>query len=144
MPHWDRALLCREIVCGGRFFVSQVIDKRGNEGGEGASLHAGLRRTRTETFCAGLGPGHNYVEVPGIVDPDLLSWGWMKFVEKFESAHIVCFGCQNADTVEQRASAADIKNSGVIKLQRDVGTEKGFRPHSATASISIRRYRRKD
>lgn len=70
---------------------------------------------------------HNYVEILGIVNPDLPSWGWAKFVEKFEGAHIICLGCGDAETVDRRVSGNGIKTSGVIKLQRDVETAEGMK-----------------
>lgn len=70
---------------------------------------------------------HNYIEVLGIVNPGALDWGWSRFVERFEGAHIICFGCKDADVVAARLDAAGVGNSGVIPLQRDIGTPEGVR-----------------
>ncbi|WP_169457984.1 VOC family protein [Ottowia thiooxydans] len=68
---------------------------------------------------------HNYVELLGIVNPGKLDWGWGKFLDKFQGAHIICFGCQNPETVDHRAKASGVNTSGVVHLQRDVETATG-------------------
>ncbi|MBH1963118.1 MAG: VOC family protein [Comamonadaceae bacterium] len=68
---------------------------------------------------------NNYVELLGIVNPGKLDWGWGKFLDKFQGAHIICFGCQDPATVDQRAKASGINTSGVVHLQRDVETATG-------------------
>lgn len=70
---------------------------------------------------------NNYIEVLGIVNPGALDWGWDRFIDRFEGAHIICFGCKDADTVATRLAAAKVANSGVIALQRDIGTPEGTR-----------------
>jgi hypothetical protein len=70
---------------------------------------------------------HNYIEVLGIVNPGALDWGWSRFIDRFEGAHIICFGCKDAEVVAARLSAANVGNSGVIALQRDIGTPEGMR-----------------
>lgn len=70
---------------------------------------------------------HNYVEVLGIVNPGRPDWGVGEAIKRFQGAHIICFGCQKAETVHQRLSEAGVKTSGVIALQRDVETEAGTR-----------------
>lgn len=70
---------------------------------------------------------HNYIELLGIVNPGALDWGWSKFLDRFEGAHIICFGCQDAEVVAGRLSEAGVGNSGVIALQRDIGTPEGER-----------------
>jgi len=69
----------------------------------------------------------NYIEVLGIVNPGAMDWGWERFVDKFQGAHIICFGCTDAETVHRRLEDSKVGNSGVITLQRDIGTEDGMR-----------------
>lgn len=70
---------------------------------------------------------NNYIEVLGIVNPGALDWSWGKFIERFQGAHIICFGCKDADVVDARLKAANVETSGVIALQRDIGTEDGVK-----------------
>lgn len=70
---------------------------------------------------------HNYIEVLGIVNPGAMDWSWGRFIERFQGAHIICFGCKDATVVDARAKASGVKTSGVISLQRDIGTEDGVK-----------------
>jgi hypothetical protein len=70
---------------------------------------------------------HNYTELLGIVNPGRPDWFFGEFIKKFEGAHIICFGCGDAAVVNERVSSAGIGTSGVIALQRDVGTPEGTR-----------------
>lgn len=70
---------------------------------------------------------HNYIEVLGIVNPGALDWGWSRFMDRFEGAHIICFGCKDAAVVAGRLDASGVGNSGVIALQRDIGLPEGQR-----------------
>lgn len=70
---------------------------------------------------------NNYVEVLGIVNPGRLDWSWGDFIKRFQGAHIICFGCKDAEVVNTRVSGNSIKTSGVIALQRDIGTPEGMR-----------------
>lgn len=70
---------------------------------------------------------HNYIEVLGLVNPGRLDWGWSDFVKRFQGAHIICFGCQDAGVVDRRVSRSGLKTSGVIPLERDVETPEGMR-----------------
>ena len=79
---------------------------------------------------------HNYVEVLGIVNPGRMDWGWGDFVKRFQGAHIICFGCKDAEVVHGRLSGAGVKTSGVIALQRDVGPPRARAPHASIACIS--------
>jgi hypothetical protein len=69
----------------------------------------------------------NYVELLGIVNPDRPDWGWGEFIRRFQGAHIICFGCKNAAVVDERLRAHGIGTSGVVRLQRDIGTPEGMR-----------------
>jgi hypothetical protein len=55
---------------------------------------------------------HNYVEVLGIVNPGRPDWGVGDAIKRFQGAHIICFGCQQAETVHRRLSEAGVKTSG--------------------------------
>ena len=70
---------------------------------------------------------NNYIEVLGIVNPGAMDWGWERFLDKFQGAHIICFGCTDAEEVRRRLDDSKVANSGVITLQRDIGTEEGMR-----------------
>jgi catechol 2,3-dioxygenase-like lactoylglutathione lyase family enzyme len=70
---------------------------------------------------------NNYVEVLGIVNPGKLDWSWGDFIKRFQGGHIICFGCKDATVVDARVSGAGIGTSGVIALQRDIGTPDGVR-----------------
>ncbi|MCK9512298.1 MAG: VOC family protein [Pigmentiphaga sp.] len=73
----------------------------------------------------------NYMELLGIVNPGRMDWGCERFLEQFQGAHVICFGCGDAQVVDTRLAAAGVKTSGVIALQRDVATPDG----SATAKF---------
>jgi len=70
---------------------------------------------------------NNYIEVLGIVNPGALDWSWGDFINRFQGAHIICFGCKDAEVVNTRVSGNGIETSGVITLQRDIGTPEGVR-----------------
>jgi catechol 2,3-dioxygenase-like lactoylglutathione lyase family enzyme len=96
------------------------------------SVHSGssspdepVRPMATGNRCAVF--PRNYIEVLGIVNPGALDWGWSKFLDRFQGAHIICFGCNDAQTVARRLDASEVENSGVIALQRDIGTEDGLK-----------------
>lgn len=96
------------------------------------SIHSGsnnpgepVKQMATGNRCAVF--PHNYIEVLGIVNPGALDWGWSRFIDRFEGAHIICFGCQDADVVAARLNGAGVANSGVIALQRDIGTPDGMK-----------------
>jgi hypothetical protein len=69
----------------------------------------------------------NYIEVLGIVNPGALDWSWGDFIKRFQGAQIICFGCKDAEVVNARVSGNQIGTSGVITLQRDIGTPAGVR-----------------
>ena len=69
----------------------------------------------------------NYLEIVAHVHKDKPDVFVGKYLARFEGMHIICFGCQNAGTVDARLKSADIATSGVIPLQRDVDTDSGRR-----------------
>lgn len=96
------------------------------------SVHSGssspgepVRPMATGNRCAVF--PNNYIEVLGVVNPGALDWGWDKFIDRFEGAHIICFGCKDAQVVADRLSSARVANSGVIALQRDIDIPEGTR-----------------
>lgn len=96
------------------------------------SVHAGspapgepIQPMATGNRCA-IFP-HNYVEILGIVNPDVIDSDWDSLVERFYGANIVCFGCKDAGTVDARLVAAGVPTSGVVALQRDIETEAGMK-----------------
>jgi len=71
--------------------------------------------------------GKNYLEILAWVDKDRFDFGMKHFLSRHEGAHIICFGCGDAATVNARVSSQGIHTSGVIPLQRDLGTPEGVR-----------------
>jgi len=69
----------------------------------------------------------NYLEIVAHVDPDKYDLFCGRYLERFEGAHIICFGCGDAGVVDRRVRAAGIDTSGVIPLQRDIDTLEGQR-----------------
>jgi len=96
------------------------------------SVHSGsnkpgepVRPMATGNRCAVF--PNNYIEVLGVVNPGALDWSWATFINKFQGAHIICFGCGDASVVANRLEQSNTKNSGVITLQRDIETQEGMR-----------------
>ncbi len=96
------------------------------------SVHSGsnkpgepVRPMATGNRCAVF--PHNYIEILGVVNPGALDWSWATFIDKFQGAHIICFGCGDASVVANRLDQSGVKNSGVITLQRDIDTQDGMR-----------------
>jgi len=71
--------------------------------------------------------GKNYLEILAHVDKTRFDFGMGDFLCRHEGAHIICFGCNDATVVNDRVRAAGIGTSGVIPLQRDLGTPEGVR-----------------
>jgi len=69
----------------------------------------------------------NYLELVAHVDRDKYDLFCGRYLERFEGAHIICFGCGDAGVVDGRVRAAGIDTSGVIPLQRDIDTPEGDR-----------------
>lgn len=70
---------------------------------------------------------NNYLEILAWIDRDKFDFGVSRFLEKHEGAHIICFGCGDASTVNARVRSEGFETSGVIPLQRNVGTPEGER-----------------
>lgn len=71
--------------------------------------------------------GNNYLEIVAHVDKTKFDFGMIGFLSRHEGAHIICFGCGDAAVVNDRVRATGIGTSGVIPLQRDLGTPEGVR-----------------
>jgi hypothetical protein len=69
----------------------------------------------------------NYLELVAHVDADKYDLFCGRYLERFEGAHIICFGCGDAGVVDERVREAGIDTSGVIPLQRDIDTVEGAR-----------------
>lgn len=48
-----------------------------------------------------------------------------RWLERHEGAHIICFGCGDAEVVDRRLTGAGFTTSGVVALQREVDTPDG-------------------
>ena len=70
---------------------------------------------------------NNYLEILASENADAPSPRIAGFLARHEGGHIICFGTENPEAVNSRLVAAGVKTSGVIPLQRDVGTEQGMR-----------------
>ncbi len=96
------------------------------------SMHSGSMKPGEAPVPYGTGNrcavfGKNYLEILAWVDKDKYDFGMKHFLSRHEGAHIICFGCGDAATVNARVSANGIHTSGVIPLQRDLGTAEGTR-----------------
>ncbi|HVF62793.1 MAG TPA: VOC family protein [Casimicrobiaceae bacterium] len=70
---------------------------------------------------------NNYLEILANADAAAPSQRLAGYLRHHEGAHILCFGSQTLEAVDDRLRTAGIKTSGVIPLQRDVDTEDGVR-----------------
>jgi len=68
---------------------------------------------------------NNYLEIVAHVDKDRFDFGMSSFLSRFEGAHIICFGCGDANVVHERVTNEGFTTSGVIPLQRNVDTPEG-------------------
>jgi len=70
---------------------------------------------------------HNYLEILASEDPARPAERIERFLAHHQGAHILCFGTDAPHAVDARLTAAGVKTSGVIPLQRDVDTPEGTR-----------------
>ncbi|MCK9507328.1 MAG: VOC family protein [Pigmentiphaga sp.] len=70
---------------------------------------------------------HNYLEILGSANPADPSPRLERYLQHHQGGHIICFGAEHLQTVEQRLLANRIDTSGVLPLQRDVDTPEGPR-----------------
>lgn len=96
------------------------------------SMHKGAMKPDEPEVPYGTGnrcaifPG-NYLEIVAHVDPSRFDFMVRGFLARHEGAHIICFGCGDATTVDRRLAGAGIGTSGVIPLAHDVPTAEGTR-----------------
>lgn len=69
----------------------------------------------------------NYLEILASADPASPSPRLASYLKHHEGAHIICFNTPDAAAVDRRLRRANIPTSGVIPLQRDIGTPDGVR-----------------
>ncbi len=69
----------------------------------------------------------NYLEIVAHVEKDKFDLFCGKYLQRFEGAHLICFGCGDAGVVDKRVRSAGVGTSGVIPLQRDLDTPEGRR-----------------
>jgi hypothetical protein len=69
----------------------------------------------------------NYLEIVAHVDKQKYDLFCGKFLQRFEGAHIICFGCGDASVVDRRLRLSGVGTSGVIPLKRDLDTPDGKR-----------------
>lgn len=95
------------------------------------SMHAGALKPGDPEIPYGSGNRcaifpNNYLEIVAHVDKDKYDLFCGKFLQRFEGAHIICFGCGDAGVVDARVRATGIGTSGVIPLKRDLDTQDGI------------------
>jgi len=71
--------------------------------------------------------GRNYLEILASGNPAVPAARIEAFLKRHQGAHIICFNSETPETVEARLSAAGLRSSGVIPLQRDIDTPDGVR-----------------
>ena len=70
---------------------------------------------------------NTYLEVLGSADPLQVPPRIANFLKRHQGAHIICFNSEALASLDQRLRGAGIETSGVLPLQRDVGTPEGNR-----------------
>jgi catechol 2,3-dioxygenase-like lactoylglutathione lyase family enzyme len=70
---------------------------------------------------------NTYLEVLGSADPLNIPPRIGNFLKRHQGAHIICFNSEALADLDQRLRGAGIETSGVLPLQRDVGTPDGLR-----------------
>ena len=69
----------------------------------------------------------SYLEVLASADPAVPSPRLAGYLRHHQGAHIICFGSQQLEALDERLRASGIATSGVIPLEREVDTEDGVR-----------------
>lgn len=70
---------------------------------------------------------HNYLEILASEDPAAPASRIETFLARHQGAHIICFNSDTPELIDTRLSAAGIRTSGVIPLQREIDTPRGVR-----------------
>lgn len=96
------------------------------------SVHAGSARPGGPVVPLGSGNRcavfrDNYLEVLARVgETDTTEASRVgRWLDRHEGAHIICFGCGDAEVVDRRLAGAGFATSGVVALQREVDTPDG-------------------
>jgi catechol 2,3-dioxygenase-like lactoylglutathione lyase family enzyme len=71
--------------------------------------------------------GRNYLEILASENPAVPAARIEAFLGHHQGAHIICFNSEAPEAVEARLTAAGVRSSGVIPLQRDIDTPDGVR-----------------
>ena len=70
---------------------------------------------------------HNYLEILASEDAAAPAARIETFLARHQGAHIICFNSDTPELIDTRLSAAGIRTSGVIPLQREIDTPRGVR-----------------
>ena len=69
----------------------------------------------------------SYLEILANSDPSVPSTRLAGYLRHHQGAHIVCFGSERLEAVDERLRTSGVATSGVIPLQREIDTEEGVR-----------------
>ena len=70
---------------------------------------------------------HNYLEILANEDPAKPTERIEAFLARHQGAHILCFNSEMPEAIDARLTAAGLRTSGVIPLQREIDTPDGVR-----------------
>jgi catechol 2,3-dioxygenase-like lactoylglutathione lyase family enzyme len=70
---------------------------------------------------------HNYLEILASADAAQPAPKISNFLKRHQGAHIICFGSEQVESVDDRLREQGIATSGVIPLQREIDTPEGQR-----------------
>ncbi len=70
---------------------------------------------------------HNYLEILANEDPGKPTERIETFLARHQGAHILCFNSETAEAIDAQLTAAGLRTSGVIPLQREIDTPEGVR-----------------
>ena len=70
---------------------------------------------------------HNYLEILASEDAAAPAARIETFLARHQGAHIICFNSDTPEAIDLRLTAAGIRTSGVIPLQREIDTPEGTR-----------------
>ncbi len=94
------------------------------------SMHKGSLRPGEREVPFGTGNrcatfAHNYFELLAHIHKDRYDFFVPEFLARFEGAHIIVFGCGDAEAVHRRLASTGLETSGVIRLERDLDAPGG-------------------
>jgi hypothetical protein len=70
---------------------------------------------------------NTYLEILASENPNRSAARIGNFLKHHQGAHIICFNCEDCETVDTRVRGLGIETSGVIPLQRQIDTPDGVR-----------------